>query len=206
MIFFEIAIIIFLFAVYFFIHTLFASNNIKLLIAKNYPDFLPFYRLTYNIYAMLSLVGIIILSPKPDVIIYDLSYPFDLIIVALQFLSLIAILWTLKYFNIKEFLGISQIIRFYKGNYNANDLDEFSELKTDGIFKLCRHPLYLFFILFIGLRPVMSLFYFIAFLCTTLYFYIGSFYEENKLVDKFGDAYLKYQSNTPRIIPLKIFR
>jgi protein-S-isoprenylcysteine O-methyltransferase Ste14 len=38
-------------------------------------------------------------------------------------------------------------------------------------------------------------------ICIIVYFYVGSFYEERKLVDKFGDEYLLYQKKVPRIFP-----
>ena len=66
-----------------------------------------------------------------------------------------------------------------------------------------RHPIYLFSILFLGLRPTMDLFYFIFYLVIVLYFIIGSYFEEKKLVERFGQIYIDYQKEVPRIIPIK---
>jgi protein-S-isoprenylcysteine O-methyltransferase Ste14 len=45
----------------------------------------------------------------------------------------------------------------------------------------------------------------VFFICLTGYFIVGSIYEEKKLVELFGDEYVQYQKNTPRLVPLKLF-
>lgn len=101
----------------------------------------------------------------------------------------------------KEFLGFSQIKRFSQENYNTDDLDEKMELRIDGPFKYSRHPIYLFSSLFLMLRPTMDLFYLIFLINMLLYFYIGSYYEEKKLLTIFGDTYKNYKRSVPRIFP-----
>jgi len=49
----------------------------------------------------------------------------------------------------------------------------------------------------------MSLFYLTLFICIVIYFYIGSIYEEKKLVEKFGSEYRNYQEKVGRIFPFK---
>jgi protein-S-isoprenylcysteine O-methyltransferase Ste14 len=93
------------------------------------------------------------------------------------------------------------VIRYSKGNYNKEELDEHSELKIEGALKYCRHPIYLFSILFLLFRPSMDLFYLVFFIILTLYFIVGSYYEERKLVNKFGDEYKSYQKKVARLIP-----
>ena len=90
-----------------------------------------------------------------------------------------------------------------KGEYDKDDLDEEMTFIIDGPYKIIRHPLYFFFIIFLGCRPTMDLSYATLFLCISAYFYIGSFYEEKKLVEKFGDDYRKYREKVPRLFPVK---
>ena len=40
-----------------------------------------------------------------------------------------------------------------------------------------------------------------TYLLITLYFYIGSIYEERRLVVEFGQTYREYQQCVPRLIP-----
>ncbi len=146
------------------------------------------------------------ISPKPDIIIYDLPGPFDIIILILQFLSLAGLLWSFKYFSGKEFLGIKQVERYLNNNYLIDELDEKLTLKISGPYKFSRHPVYLFSILFLLFRPIMDLFYVTVFICALAYFYVGSIYEERKLVENFGEIYREYQNQVPRIFPAKIFK
>ncbi|HPN36769.1 MAG TPA: isoprenylcysteine carboxylmethyltransferase family protein [Melioribacteraceae bacterium] len=201
--FWDVLLIILLFSIFAFSHSVFASLWFKNLLAKSIGSKIAFYRLFYNFISLLIFMAVYYLMPKPDVIIYDLQFPYDLIILGLQFLSLFGLVYTGFKINGKEFLGLSQIKRYVQGNYDINDLDEKMELRIDGIFSFTRHPIYLFSILFWGLRPYMDLFYFVFFICLTIYFYIGAFFEEKKLVKLFGDSYLEYKKRVPSILPIK---
>jgi protein-S-isoprenylcysteine O-methyltransferase Ste14 len=200
-IFFDVFFIALLFFLFGFIHTYLGTLKFKRKVAEKIGDYIAFYRLAYNIFALLSFYLIYILSPKPDIIIYDLNYPWDILNFVFQALSLIGFVWAGLPTDLPEFLGISQIRRWLKGNYREKDIDETSVLKTNGPYKLCRHPIYLFSILFLGFRSTMSLFYFVFFICIIVYFYVGSYYEEKRLLEKFGEEYLNYKKITPRIIP-----
>lgn len=195
-----VLILFFLFA---FLHSYFASKKFKILLLNKYPSIIPFYRLIYNLFAVITFYLFYKLSPKSDLTIYDLIFPYDLLILIPQLLSLIGLIWSAFYFDWKEFIGISQIIRWEKGNYNLYDLDEKTTLRVDGPYKISRHPIYLFTILFLLFRPTMSLFYLTVLVCIIIYFYIGSIYEEKKLVEKFGSEYLNYQEKVGKIFPFK---
>ena len=195
-----------LFGLFGYSHTFLASNKLKKNIAEKAGDKIAFYRLFYNAVSLISFLLIYGLSPKPGIVIYDLNYPWDIIIFVFQFFSLMGFVWAVSAIDVWEFLGIKQVIRRSKGIYNPGELDEVSELKVDGPFKYSRHPIYFFSILFLGLRPTMSFFYLIFYLCLTAYFIIGAVYEEKKLVEKFGERYEEYRRNVSMLIPYKIFK
>jgi len=202
----DIFIIILLFTLFAFSHTLLASNKTKKAIAEKLGEKIAFYRVFYNLSSLLLFIVFYVLAPKPNVIVYDLQFPFDIITFALQVLSLIGLVWATRPVNLNEFIGVSQIKRYLRGEYKVEDLDEKLTLKIEGAYKFVRHPIYLFSILFLGLRPTMSLFYLIMFLCIVVYFYVGSIFEERKLIEAFGNDYLEYQLRVPRIFPLNFRR
>ena len=204
--FFDVLSIIFLFGLFGVSHSILASNKIKQRIVEGAGNKIAYYRLFYNATSLISFFVIYEISPKPDVIIYDLNYPWDIVIFVFQVLSLIGLIWAVKPIDGKEFIGISQIKRYLKNEYNANELDERSEIKIKGAFKYSRHPIYFFSILFLGLRPVMDVFYLTFYICLIVYFIVGSVYEEKKLVERFGVKYIEYQKNVPAFVPYKIFK
>ena len=196
----DVLIIFLLFAVYAWVHSVLASYRVKQSIKKNFGNLIAFYRLGYNLFAIVSLYLIYELSPKPHVIIYDLQNPFDILILIPQFIALIGLLWSFKYICVKEFLGINQIKRYIQKKYSS-DLDEDLTLTIGGPYKYSRHPIYFFSIMFLLFRPTMDLFYLTYFLLIVAYFYIGAYYEEKKLVRSFGEIYTRYQESVPIIFP-----
>ena len=199
--FFDALIITALFLVFAVSHSILASHKFKAKLTEKLGVRIAFYRIFYNVSSILFFLFIYKISPKPNYIIYDLSFPFDVIIFALQIASVVALLWVSKYINMREFIGITQIKRYSTESYSTEDLDEKMELRVDGPFKFSRHPVYLFSSLFLILRPTMDFFYLIFLINMLLYFYIGSYFEERKLLTIFGDAYAEYKRNVPKIFP-----
>ncbi|MEE9450243.1 MAG: hypothetical protein V3V72_09340 [Ignavibacteriaceae bacterium] len=198
----DVLIIIFLFGLYALIHSYLASIKVKEWFKRNFGDLIAFYRLGYNIFALASLYLIYELSPKPYLILYDLPNPYDLIILMPQFLALAGLFWAFKYICFKEFLGLNQVKRYFEKNYNS-ELDENLTLQLEGPFRYTRHPVYFFSILILLFRPTMDLFYLVFFLCIVIYFYIGSYFEEEKLTKHFGKIYTVYRKSVPKIFPVK---
>lgn len=201
----DVIIIILLFLVYFALHSFLASLEVKKSIKQNFGELIAFYRLGYNIFAIISLYVIYEISPKPHMIIYDLPQPFDIIILVPQFIALFGVFWSFKYFCVREFLGLNQIKRYFYKEYKS-ELDEELTLTFAGPYKYTRHPIYLFSILFLFFRPTMDLFYLTFFLMIVAYFYIGSIYEERKMIIYFGDEYINYQNAVGRFFPALPFK
>lgn len=202
----DIIIITLLFSLFAISHTILASSKTKQILVEKLGEKIAFYRIFYNISSIIILLFIYTVSPKPKEIIYDLQFPFDILIFIVQLFSILGLIWGISKINLKEFLGVSQIKRYMKNSYNIEELDEKMEFIIEGPFKFSRHPIYLFSILFLALRPTMDLFYLIFFLNTVLYFYIGSYYEERKLVKLFGHRYVEYQNKVSRLFPIKLSR
>lgn len=199
----DVVVLIILFALYGFVHSVLASVKVKLYFRKIFGKFIAFYRLGYNLFALLGLYLIWDLAPHPSLQIYQLSSQFDYLVLIPQFVSLVGIFWCFKYVCFKEFIGLSQIDRYLKDDYSDNDLDENYTLRIAGPYKFSRHPIYFFSIIILMFRAEMDLFYLTVFILSIAYFYIGSYYEEKKMVRLFGDDYRNYQKKVPRIFPNK---
>ena len=202
----EIIYSLLLYSLFGIVHTILASEKIKLKISEFAGDKIAFYRFGYNLISVLLIYIIWKLLPDLNQTIIDLPYPYDLITLIFQLIGLAGFFWSVKYICFKEFLGLSQIDRWFSGNYNKNSLDEESFFITNGPFKYSRHPVYFFSIIILLFRPYMDLQYILFLISTVIYFYTGSYFEEKKLLNKFGNDYLDYSSKVPRIIPYKILR
>ncbi len=200
----DVLIIIIMFSTFGFLHSFLASNKVKKYLTDRLGNLIAFYRFFYVVTSLLLFYFIYGYAPDGHIIVYDLKPPFDLIILIPQFLGLAGLLWSIKYFYVKEFLGVNQIIRWQNNQYDTNELDEHLTLRIAGPYKYCRHPVYLFSIVFLIFRSEMDLNYLTFLICITAYFYVGSFFEENKLVERFGAEYIHYQQTVPRIFPLKL--
>ena len=200
----DVIVIFLLFALYGFVHSVAASEKVKILFKKVFGKLIAFYRFGFNIFAVVGLYLIWDLAPHPSLQIYKLPPPYDYLVLIPQFISLAGIIWCFKYICFKEFIGLNQIDRYLKNEYSDNDLDENYTLRIEGPYKYSRHPIYFFSIIILMFRAEMSLFYLTMFISFTAYFYIGSYYEEKKMVRLFGDDYRNYQKKVPRIFPLKI--
>ncbi len=200
----DVVTIIFLFALYGFVHSVLASEKVKLISKKLFGKFIALYRLFFNIFALLSLYFIWETAPHPSLQIYQLPPPYDYLVLIPQLAAMAGLIWCFKYISIKEFLGFNQIERLLNNEYSDDDLDERYTLRIKGPYKYSRHPIYFFSIIFLLFRAEMNLSYLTMFISFTAYFYIGSYYEEKKLVRLFGDVYSNYQKNVPRIFPVKL--
>lgn len=202
----EILILIFLCSLYALIHSLLAAEKVKYKVSQITGKLFAFYRFFYVAVSVLLFYLLIELAPRLDMAIYDLEYPFDLLMFGVQILAFAGFYWALRYNCIKEFLGFSQIERFIKGTYAETGRDSNSTLVFIGPYKYTRHPVYFFLLIFLMARPFMDLQYLVFLVCAVIYFYIGTDYEEKKLINKFGNDYSEYMSKVPKIIPYKIFR
>lgn len=199
--FYDVLLLLIFLGLFGYTHSFLASLKVKEFIKQQFGKAIAFYRLFYNFFSLISLYLIWEYAPHPSLQIYKLNPPFDYLVLVPQFLSLIGIVWCFRYFSFKEFLGLSQIERFLNKEYSDNELDERMTFRVEGPYKYSRHPIYFFSIVFLVFRAEMDLFYLTMLIAFMVYFYIGSVYEEKKLLKIFGKDYEEYQKKVPRIFP-----
>lgn len=201
---FDILLLVLLFALFGYVHSVLASESVKIFFKKNFGRAIAFYRLGYNLFSLITLYFIWDLAPHPAFQIYTLPGPYDILVLIPQLFSIIGLIWCFKYVSFREFAGLNQIDRFLRNQYSDEELDEKYTLRVEGPYKYSRHPIYFFSIIFLMSRAEMNLSYLTMFISFTAYFYVGSYYEEKKMVRLFGNDYRNYQRNIPRIFPFKL--
>ncbi len=192
---------------YGFIHSCLASTSLKQFIRQLVGEqrYYGLYRVSYNFFAIVSLspiLGLIIL--RPGNILWQVSGLGQLLFLLIQGVGCIGMIVSLFQINLSYFIGLSQMTAYFQGQPLPLPPES---LQFRGVYQLVRHPLYLFSLLVIWPMGVMSESLLAFNIAPTLYFVIGSIFEERKLAATYGEPYLTYQKTTPSIIPfLKGFR
>ena len=181
-----------LWILYCVLHSVLASEWLKRKLhhrMKNYK----WYRLWYTVFAFVFLV--ILLYYQVNISTVELFASSNLIFVTgsiVCFSGIVIMVICIR----KYFMNLSGLRSLVIENFS-------NELHITGIHKYIRHPLYLGTFGFIWglflLLPYLSLL--IANTIITVYTLIGIGLEERKLINEFGESYLKYRSDVPKLIP-----
>ncbi len=177
------------------VHSLLASLPVKDFIRRWLgPDGEHSYRLSYNIFSVLSLIPILILLyTSPDRMLYAIPEPWVYVTTLLQGLAGIALIAGVVQTDILEFMGLRQF------SWDAPPAQK--KLVTNGLYAYMRHPLYTFGLLFIWLSAEMTLNRLAVFATLTVYILVGIHFEERKLLKEFGADYQAYRARTPMLLP-----
>ncbi len=183
-------------------HSLTASHSFKTKIFKLSPKLKAWYRALYNL-TSLVMIGFLWINLPQDQILYQLSgIPFYLLL-TLQAVFVWLFLKSIFTQNGMVFLGIKQVLINIRKGELPNYLDEpqRGRLVTKGLYRYMRHPMYTFAMLVLVCSPIMTANLLYSILIFALYFWIGSYFEEKNLIQRFGESYVQYQKNVPRFIP-----
>lgn len=184
-------------ALFFMLHSLLADDWLKNLVRKKFNNYYKFYRLGFNFVSVILFLIIVFFQFsleklyifKPTIFTFSVGLLF---IVS----GIIAMFFSLKSFNTKEFIGIQQLKKL---NHKSN----VTYLSKKGFYGLVRHPLYFATILLIlGVLVYLPTYAnAIFFLVVIVYLPIGIYLEEKKLIKEFGDEYKQYQKEVKSVIP-----
>jgi protein-S-isoprenylcysteine O-methyltransferase Ste14 len=176
------------------VHSLLASEAFKILLQRALGESaLRWYRLAYNIFAVISFLPILaLLVILPDRLIYTIPGVWLAFTLVLQLAAIVVLIVGVLQTDVWSFAGLRQLW----------EVDEKpSRLTTGGLYRYVRHPLYTAGLLFIWLTPEMTVNRLIVCAALTIYIVVGAFFEEHKLLREFGQAYAEYKSKTPMLIP-----
>jgi len=193
---------IFLWLTFGFIHSYMARTKFQKIIKKNFGEIFEkyFYRFFYFISQCVIFYFIygIIKNLDPGSILLKIPESFDKIYFIFYIFSNLFLIISVLQFDVSEFIGVSQVIKFFKKSKNNNN----QKLNSTFLYKYVRHPMYLGIILvYISSHTIFTELFFINLISLVVYIEIGSFYEEKTLVEKFGENYLKYQNSTYKYFP-----
>ena len=159
-----------------------------------------YHRLLFTAYSLFAfLLLVLYLRSLPDQPLYRLEGVGRLLFHAVQLCGVAFLFWTP--WDLKEFVGIRQWERSRKGRPREPGRNE--RLFTGKAYGIVRHPLYFGVSVIVAFHPVQSRATFVSTAMIILYFYVGTFFEERRMVRTFGQEYRDYQRRVPRFLPLR---
>ena len=177
---------------YFALHSILAANAVKEKCRLQFPVLFSYYRIIYNLIAVGGLLLLAYWSFQGKNFLMQQTTWMKLAGLFFVLLGMLVLGIAASSFNMKEFLGLE------KEEHHPD-----TKLVTKGVYRYVRHPLYTgVFLLLPGvflLRPTLSILLFVF--ITAIYIEIGSRLEEQKLIEVFGEQYIKYSKSVKRYFP-----
>ncbi|MEZ4667516.1 MAG: NnrU family protein [Anaerolineae bacterium] len=183
-------------------HSILASGHMKQTLRRFLGEraYEGFYRIGYNFVAFVTLLpAIALVMLQPGNVVWKVEGTAQLVLVAIQGAGVIGVIVSLMQIDVWRFAGLKQLMAYI--NYEDLPLPD-EALQTGGLYRLVRHPLYLFSLMVIWPISSMGESWLAFNIVSTIYFALGSILEERKLTHSYGDIYRQYQQEVSWLIPL----
>jgi protein-S-isoprenylcysteine O-methyltransferase Ste14 len=181
---------------YAFVHSLLASLALKAAVTRNWPGIAPWYRLGYNLFAAVSALPLVwLFYTVPGDNLWAWRGIWAWLGNGLALAAVAGVMISSRSYDMDEFLGLRQI-RARVCDATADD-----GFRISPLHRFVRHPWYSFGLVIVWTRD-MNEAMLVSALAITLYFVIGSRFEERKLIALHGDSYSRYRKRVPGLLPL----
>lgn len=181
---------------YFIVHSLLASLSVKTWVAVHWPWLMPWYRLFFNTMAVVLLVIPFYLTwAIGGETVFAWKGIWWWVGNGLALAALTGFLYSLRHYDSSEFLGLRQ---HRDGEQRVEDQERF---RVSPLHQHVRHPWYFLGLILIWTRD-MTAAMLVSSVMMTLYFVVGSWLEERKLLAYYGEAYREYRRRVPGLLPL----
>ena len=183
----------FVWIIYCVLHSVLASISVKKMLQQKLKSNYKYYRIFYTVFAFLFLIVLIWFQISIEtIVLYRVTFPILVFGSVISFSGLVLMLICIK----KYFISLSGLKSLFQEKVS-------NTLIITGVHGYVRHPLYLGTFAFIWglfiMFPYLSLL--ISNFVITIYTLIGIRFEEEKLVNEFGENYRRYQETVPKLIP-----
>jgi protein-S-isoprenylcysteine O-methyltransferase Ste14 len=178
------------------LHSALASFGVKAWTARRWPGFTPWYRLSFNAVAFVTVLPILWLSYAIEApMLWQWQGSWRWLSYGLAVAALAGFAATARWYDMDTFLGLRQI------RERDRQPDGHEAFRLSPFHRFVRHPWYCFGLVLVwtGDKNLPLL---VSALAISAYFVVGSRLEERKLVALHGDAYRRYMARVPGLIPL----
>jgi methanethiol S-methyltransferase len=183
------------------LHSVLASREVKSVVRERIGGraYHGLYRVGFNVVAILTILPILwLVVAYPGERVYDLGEGWVLPLLAIRIAGLVGVLVALVQIDLWRFAGLRQLYHYITGR-ELPLRDE--ALTTSGVYGWVRHPLYLFSLMILWSASSMNEAMLGLNIGITLYFLVGSYYEEKRMIQSYGADYLAYCERVPWMFP-----
>jgi protein-S-isoprenylcysteine O-methyltransferase Ste14 len=179
------------------IHSTLISITVTEYMKGKLGDGFRFYRLLYNALSVATLIPLIYYSRMiHDAPVFRWAGPLAIVQILLLAASIYLFIVGGRHYSWAQFSGIAQI----RAGRAHGSLARGDSFVVSGVHRIIRHPWYLGGILIVWAQD-MSISTILINMVISVYFIVGSFLEERKLVREFGDKYREYQQTVSMLFP-----
>ena len=176
------------------LHSFLASLTAKKAARRRFGDRVdPWYPIFFSAVAIVTVLPLAaLLAIFPGKVLYVIPTPWFWLFIAAQILLGIG--------SLRAFLDAPHRFLIRAQLAGPQSTDSFT-LAIRGIYCRIRDPFLLSGFLIIWLTPFMTENLLAVYLLMTVYLFLGSLHWESRLLLQFGQAYLAYKGEVPRMIP-----
>ena len=176
------------------LHSLLASLPAKKMARKHFGSKVdPWYPVFFSTIAVITILPLVImLIRSPGPVLYVVPQP-----------------WIWLFFLAQLLIGIATLRAFLEAPHRVLSRAQLAKpqspdafaLGIKGIYCWIRDPFLLSGLILIWLTPFMTENLFLVYLIASVYLFLGSLHWESRLLIQFGEDYVAYQNEVPRMIP-----
>lgn len=186
------------------VHTISANPTFKTKVFSIFPSLPRYYRLLFSLGSAIYLLAWYLLLPIPAFVFYQFDGSLYFIFRLIQLVAILGLSHSVLISYPSIFIGFHQLKSFRKMPFRLDEPAFLVKLRIDSIYSFVRHPMYFWTLIYLFFQPIVTDRSIFLTLCFWLYFYLGSFPEEKKLVQQFGENYLRYKKEVPRLFPFSL--
>jgi len=189
-----------------FVHSILVTKPLKVFASRLFGEGFvkTWYRFLFTVISVVTVaITVALIMAVPDATVF---HPPLSLVIAMRCIQLAAVVFALiafKALDLIEFIGISQVLRRITGQKPAGDLEGMTQtqLVKTGVYGVVRHPLYFVGIVIMTFSPTFTRNWITVSVLSDLYFIFGAFIEERRYISYFGEEYLLYMKEVPRLLP-----
>ena len=193
------AVLVSIWGAWCFLHSFLITPAVTGFVHKRFEKAYPYYRIFYNLIALVTLILVSIYAfSVRGLPVFHWEGLLRIVQGLLVGSALLLFIGGAKRYDLAQFLGIRQVLE----KSTCSVLTDDCHLDTRGILGMVRHPWYAGGILIVWARN-LDMAAILTSLVITVYFLIGAFLEEKKMLAEFGEEYIGYQQRVSMLFPFK---